>query len=205
MSWVSINWIVAIVLAYIIGSIPSAYIAGRLLKGKDIREEGDRNPGAGNAFRIIGPKAGLLVGAADIAKGAVAVLLAKGLTGSVGAEMIAGVAVVGGHSWPIFLQLRGGRGAASAVGVLIAIVPVPAIPLSLALLLLLPFIRSATLALALLMVPLPLLAWITGQSYSLVAYSVGLPILVGMRHYASSRKLPPPREEPAGEQALPQG
>ena len=123
MGWSGADWAGSLVLAYLIGSIPSAYVAGRLLKGKDIREEGDRNPGAGNAYRILGPKTGLTVGAVDIAKGAVAVLLAKVITGSTGAGMAAGMVAIAGHSWPIFSQLRGGRGAASAVGVFLALIP----------------------------------------------------------------------------------
>ena len=205
MDWAGINWIWAAVLAYLIGSIPAAYLAGRLLKGTDIREEGDRNPGAGNAYRIIGPKIGLAVGVADVAKGGVAILVARGLTGSVGAEMMAGVVVIAGHNWPIFLRLRGGRGAASTVGVFMTLIPIPGVPLSLASLALLPIVRSATVALGLIMVPMPLLAWLTGASYSLVAYSVALPVFVGLRHYWTSRKSHRLQEDQSGGRALPQG
>ena len=207
----SFAWIGAMAMAYVIGSIPSAYMAGRLLKGKDIREEGDHNPGADNAYRTIGPRVGLVVGAVDIGKGAIAVLIANGLTGSTGAGMAAGVAAVVGHNWPIFLQLRGGRGAASTVGVFIALVPIPAIPVSVASLMFLPFVRSTTVVLGLIMIPMPILVWfcmaygLTGASYLLVAYSAGLPIMVGIRHYFTSRKLQVPEEDQAGGQALPQG
>ena len=205
MFWSSFEWLGAMVIAYLIGSIPSAYMAGRVLRKKDIREEGDRNPGAGNVYRTIGPKVGLAVGAADIGKGAAAVLLARGLAGSTGAEMVAGVAAVVGHNWPIFLNLRGGRGAASTVGVIMALVPIPAIPLGLVSLVALPVLKSATFALGLFMVPMPLLAWLTGASYSLVAYSVGLPVIVGIRHYLTSRNLQRLEENQTGGQALPQG
>ena len=205
MFWSSFEWLGAMVIAYLIGSIPSAYMAGRVLRKKDIREEGDRNPGAGNVYRTIGPKVGLAVGAADIGKGAAAVLLARGLAGSTGAEMVAGVAAVVGHNWPIFLNLRGGRGAASTVGVIMALVPIPAIPLGLVSLVALPVLKSATLALGLFMVPMPLLAWLTGASYSLVAYSVGLLVIVGIRHYLTSRNLQRLEENQTGGQALPQG
>ena len=201
----TVGWVFVVVLAYLMGSIPTAYLAGRMLKGKDIREEGDRNPGAGNAYRIIGPKAGIAVGAADIGKAAIAVLVARVVTGSMGAEMAAGVAAVAGHNWSIFLQLRGGRGAASAVGVFIALVPIPAIPLALVSLLLLPIVRSATVVLGLLMIPMPLLVWITGASYYIVAYSVALPVMVGVRHYFGTRKLRSLKQDQAGGQPLPQG
>lgn len=205
MTWTSIEWVAAILLAYLIGSTPSAYVAGRLMRGRDIREEGDRNPGAGNAYRIISPTAGIAVGAVDLSKGAIAILLARGLTGSTGVEMVAGVAAVAGHNWPIYLQLRGGRGAASAVGALIVLMPMPAIPLGLVGLALLPVRKSATITLGLILIPLPFLAWLTGESISLVAYSVGLPVMVGMRHYYTSRKLQRRIESRAEGQALPQG
>jgi glycerol-3-phosphate acyltransferase PlsY len=171
----------------------------------DIRDEGDRNPGAGNAYRTIGPKVGLIVGVVDIGKGAVAVLMAKALTGSAGAGMAAGAMAVVGHNWPIFLQLRGGRGAATTVGVFLALVPIPAIPLSLACLVLLPIIRSATLVLGLMMIPMPLLVWLTGSSSYLVVYSVALPVMVGIRHYLTSRNARRLKEEQAPGLALPQG
>ena len=205
MAWVSIGWIGAMIMAYLVGSIPSAYLAGRLLKGKDIREEGDRNPGAANAYRSIGSKVGLAVGAADIAKGAIAVLIAKLLTGSTGAEMTAGVLAVAGHNWPIFLQFRGGRGGATTVGVLMALVPVPGIPVSLAAVALLPIIKSATIALSMVMVPMALLAWLTGASYPVVAYCVGLPVMAGVRHHLTSKKLQTQQEDPAVGQPLPEG
>ena len=205
MDWPGLGWIGSLVLAYVIGSIPSAYLAGRLLRGKDIREEGDRNPGAGNAYRILGPKIGLGVGAVDVAKGAVAVLVAQAITGSTTAAMAAGAAAVVGHSWPIFARLRGGRGAASAVGVFIALIPTAAIPLGLVAVILLPIVRSATVALGLIMIPMALLAWSTGASLSLVVYAVCLPMLVGVRHYLTSRKPQPAGDDQPEGQALPQG
>ena len=205
MDWVGINWIWAAVLAYLIGSIPAAYLAGRLIKGTDIREEGDRNPGADNAYRTIGPKVGLAVGAADIAKGGVAILIARALTGSVGAEMLAGTVVVIGHNWPIFLRLRGGRGAASTVGVFMTLMPIPAVPLSLVSVALLPIVKSTTVALGLIMIPMPLLAWLTGASAPLVGYSAALPAFVGLRHYWTSRKLHELQGDRSEERALPQG
>ena len=205
MAWFSFDWIGAMVMAYLIGAIPSAYVAGRLVKGKDIREEGDRNPGAGNTYRTIGPKAGMVVGAIDIGKGAIAVLVARALTDGTGAQMMAGVVAIIGHNWPIFLKLRGGRGAASALGVFIALVPMPAIPISLVSLALLPIVRSATIVIGLIMIVTPFVALLIGVSYSIVVYCVGLPVMVGMRHYATSRNLQRPEEEQAGDRALPQG
>ncbi len=205
MAWFSFDWISALIMAYLIGAIPSAYVAGRLIKGKDIREEGDRNPGAGNAYRTIGPKAGVAVGAVDIGKGAGAVLLAAELTGSTSAGMAAGVVAMVGHNWPIFLKFRGGRGAASALGVFIALVPMPAIPISLVSLALLPIVKSTTIVIGLIMISTPFVALLIGAPDSMVAYCVGLPVMVGVRHYITSRNLQRLEDARAGDQALPQG
>ncbi len=204
MGWSGAEWAGSLVLAYLIGSIPSAYVAGRLLMGKDIREEGDRNPGAANAYRVLGPKVGLTVGAIDIAKGALAVVLVNVIIGSTAAAMAAGAVAIVGHSWPIFSQLRGGRGAASAVGVFMALIPIPAIPLSLCAVALLPVVKSATIVLGIIMIPMALLAWITGASLSVILYSLGLPILVGLRHFLTTRKLSQREEEQAESQVIPQ-
>ncbi len=206
------SWFLAIIIGYLVGSIPTAYLAGRRAMGKDIREEGDRNPGAGNVYVSIGPRAGLMVGAVDIGKGVVAVLLAKFLIvgGGNGLAMAAGAAAVAGHTWPIFMKLRGGRGAATTVGVYCALFPIPALPISLACLALLPFVRSATLVLGLIMAPMPLLVWLSGYPVAITIYTIFLPMGVGVRHHLTSRnhgrELPPPTyDQEVEDKMLPDG
>ena len=97
MAWFNVYWIGALVTAYLLGSIPTAYLAGRIGKGTDIRQEGDRNPGAGNVYRVLGPKVGLLVAVVDIGKGALAVAVAKMVMGNMAGEMAAGTLAVAGH------------------------------------------------------------------------------------------------------------
>ena len=92
-----------VLLAYLLGSIPSAYIVGRLARGIDIREVGDGNMGAANVFREIGARAGMVVGLADTSKGIVAVLMARE-AGSGLTPLVAGAAAVVGHAWPIIAQ-----------------------------------------------------------------------------------------------------
>ena len=208
MSWGAQTWISLTLASYVIGGIPTAYVATRLLTGRDIRRLGDRNPGAANVYRNVGPAAGLAVGAIDIGKGAAAVLLVRALTESTGLEMLAGVAVIAGHNWPLYLGLRGGRGAATAVGVLLATLPYLAIPISLLTLVVLRFSKRAVPSLALLFISIPVLAWPVGYSYSLAAYSVGLAVLVGVSHYLTTHRLAygdPPEPEQKAERALPQG
>src|SRR3989304_4401361 len=108
-------WLV-ILIGYLLGSIPTAYIAGRVLKGQDIRHMGDENMGALNAWRMLGHRAGLLVAIVDGLKGALAILLAQAAHASQTVVMFTGTAAVIGHNWPVYIGFRGGRGAATAVG-----------------------------------------------------------------------------------------
>ena len=199
-----IIWLTFGLVSYLIGGLPTAYIAARMLKGQDIRQLGDRNLGAANVYRNIGPAAGVAVGVIDIAKGSVAVLLARGLVDSTVTEMIAGVAVIAGHSWPVHFRLKGGRGAATAVGVLLAMMPALAIPLGLLAVMVLYLTKNAMKPLGFFLICLPLLAWWPAEySSPLVIFSLGIALMVGFSHYLSVRRRS--RPESGGEPALPQG
>jgi glycerol-3-phosphate acyltransferase PlsY len=122
-------WLIPI-LGYFLGSIPSAYIAGRLLNGVDIRQVGNGNVGAANAFRQLGAKVGIAVFAIDAAKGGLATIVAQAVGVSQLWVLLAGAAAVVGHNWPLFLGFRGGRGEATTIGVLLALIPQPVLLLS---------------------------------------------------------------------------
>ena len=197
-------WLILGLVSYLIGGLPTAYIAARMLKGQDIRQLGDCNLGAANVYRNIGPTAGIAVGVIDIAKGSVAVLLARVLVDSTVAEMIAGVAVIAGHSWPVHFRLKGGRGAATAVGVLLAMMPALAIPLGLLAVVVLYLTKNAMKTLGFFLICVPLLAlWPAHYSNPLVIFSLGIPLMVGFSHYLSVRRQLGPNS--GGEPALPQG
>jgi acyl phosphate:glycerol-3-phosphate acyltransferase len=120
--------ILAIAIAYVAGSIPFAYLAGRM-RGVDLRKHGSGNLGATNVIRVLGTKIGLVVFAFDVAKGALPVLfLPRYTTGSMAATWIAigcGAAAILGHARPVFLLFgRGGKGVATAAGVFLALAPV---------------------------------------------------------------------------------
>jgi glycerol-3-phosphate acyltransferase PlsY len=178
-----------VLLAYLLGSIPSAYIAGRLSRGVDIRTLGDGNAGAANAYRELGPGAGVAVLIADVSKGAVAVLVAQAFA-SQPVVLLAGVAVVAGHNWPVYIGFRGGRGQATTIGVLCALLPQAMFILLV--LCAVPFIvtRNTRMAGVILFAPLWLVALLLGAPGVLVAYSVGLPCLVGLTHLLTTRRLP---------------
>lgn len=117
------EYVVFILIAYLLGSIPSGLIVGKIFYGVDIREHGSGNLGATNAFRTLGIKAGTVVIIADILKGTLATLLPIWF----GADLhplIAGMAAAIGHSFPIFAGFRGGKAVATSGGVLLAYEPV---------------------------------------------------------------------------------
>lgn len=178
------GWLSLIIIAYLVGSFPSAYLAGRF-KGVDIRMAGDRNMGAANAYIVLGPRAGIIVAMADMGKGAVAVLIARSLIGTGLPEMMAAVSAVVGHNWPFFSGFRGGRGAATALGALMTILSLATIPLALMSLIVLRLSRSTTVALSFIFVPLPFLAWYVGANSSMITFSVALPVMVGGSHVLS--------------------
>lgn len=206
----SLSWFSLIVTSYLIGGIPTAYLATRMLIGRDIRQLGDHNSGAANVYRNVSARAGLTVGAIDIFKGSVAILLVKSLVGSTPLGMAAGIAVVAGHNWPLHLGLRGGRGAATAIGVLMAMLPALAIPVSALAMIALFITKKAVIGLGLILILVPVLAWPVGYDYPVAIYAVAIAFLVGLSHHISVRWRSLQEEleqspEQAQERARPQG
>ena len=128
---------VILVLSYLAGSIPGSVWVGQLLYGLDVREHGSRNAGATNVFRVLGWKAGLLASAIDVGKG----LLAAGVIATIRlndglpsgydfwqvesvVRLMAGIAAIVGHMFPIWARFRGGKGVNTAAGALFAVTPI---------------------------------------------------------------------------------
>jgi glycerol-3-phosphate acyltransferase PlsY len=109
--------------AYLLGSFPSAYLITRCMTGADIRQLGDGNMGAKNTWLSVGWLPGLVVGVTDAAKGALAVIMAHRFHMPENVVLLAGVCVVLGHDFPLFLGFRGGQGMASMVGVFFILFP----------------------------------------------------------------------------------
>ena len=129
------KFVAIVVIAYLLGSIPFGLIISKLTSGVDVRKYGSGKTGATNVMRTTGTKFGVLTLVLDVAKAAGAVILAKALVGSnilpIGAislnwqiaQVMAGLAVVAGHNWPVFAKFKGGRGVTAYFGTLFAIFP----------------------------------------------------------------------------------
>ena len=114
-------------LAYLLGSISWGYMLLQWKMGVDVREFGSGRTGMSNVLRTGGAKSAVVVLTLDIGKGVMAVALAREVIGTNGAEVAAGLIVLAGHNWPVFLQFKGGRGILTALGGLALMVPVAAI------------------------------------------------------------------------------
>ena len=112
------DYILVAVLAYLIGSIPSGLILGKLFWHTDLREHGSHNIGATNAWRTLGKVPGIAVFIADSLKGQAGVLLGLSFAGTPLAAVIGGLFAIIGHSFSLFLRFRGGKGVATSLGVL---------------------------------------------------------------------------------------
>ena len=117
-----IKTILALIIGYLLGSIPFALILGKLVGGVDVRKHGSGNLGGTNVIRILGAKVGVPVILLDMAKGFLAALIGSLLGGEVLA-LIAGIMAIAGHFYPIFAGFKGGKGVATGAGVFFFLVP----------------------------------------------------------------------------------
>ncbi|HTE46650.1 MAG TPA: glycerol-3-phosphate 1-O-acyltransferase PlsY [Gemmatimonadaceae bacterium] len=193
-----ISVVVAVVASYLLGSIPSAYVAGKS-RGIDLRKHGSGNLGATNVMRVLGTKIGLLVFAVDMTKGAVPVLFFPRwipvsdlpFGDPVIMAIICGVAAIIGHVRPIYLKFgKGGKGVATAAGMFLALAPVPT---SLTLLIFaVVLLASGYVSLGSLtsaaMLPV-LLALTSGTRSPVFAISVVVAVLVFWTHRANITRL----------------
>ena len=192
--------VIAIIIGYVFGSFPAAYLAGRLRKGIDIRDVGSRNMGAMNVFYQVGRVDATLVTLADLGKGVGAILLVRWLSGKglissfdLLTALTATAAIIG-HIFPVFLKFRGGKGAATAIGILIFLMPW-AVPFLFAVFFTALLItRNPTFSYSLLLIVFPLVAGFIyvdhyDEPLSLVFYSTALGIFLGIQYIPRLREM----------------
>jgi len=189
-------WIlIGIITSYFLGSIPTAYIFGRLVKGIDIRNFGSGNVGATNALRVLGRGPGVAVLILDILKGFLAVVILGNLfivkamlLPEETLRLILGLSSICGHNWTVFLNFKGGKGIATTLGVLLGLsTKIAGLKLILALLILTWFLiffvsRIVSVASVLTGIALPVFMVVFKQSHVLVSSGVLLCIFVILRH-----------------------
>jgi len=194
--------ILAIIFAYLLGSIPVGYILGRALKGIDVRRFGSGNFGATNVFRVVGPLPGLIVLALDIFKGLIPVavfgdFLLYNFPGfdHIFVRLILAVAAVCGHNWTIFLNFKGGKGIATTTGALVGLsLKIPALGLIFGLCLgvwVLVVLITGYISLGSILAAcsLPIFMLIFHQPAKLVVFAALLCVFAVYRHNSNIRRL----------------
>ena len=174
---------IAVIACYLLGSVPFAAVAARL-KGVDLRRQGSGNLGATNAIRVLGPAIGVPVLLADLLKGLVAVTWIPRALGvsATGWVLLAGVAAILGHVWPVYLRFRGGKGVATAAGVFLGLAPAAtgiAIVVFVATLFASRYVSLSSMASA---VSLPIALALTGAPRVVLGVGGAIAILVLVKH-----------------------
>ena len=178
-----------VVFSYLVGSISTAVLVSRLMALPDPRTGGSGNPGATNVLRLGGKKAGALTLLGDVLKGVLPVLIAKQVSDSDAVVVGAAVAAFLGHLYPVFLSFKGGKGAATALGVVAALSWPVGLAISATWLLVAAVSRYSSLASILAALTAPLYATWMGQSIAVVLGMIAMSALLIMRHQANIARL----------------
>jgi acyl phosphate:glycerol-3-phosphate acyltransferase len=189
-----------ILFGYTLGSVPFAFLIARRA-GIDVRVAGSGNVGAANVLRTTGTPFGILVMTLDVAKGAVAVLVAYLAEGTLPSMAAAGAAAIVGHIYPVWLRFHGGKGVAVAAGVFSVLAPVAAAIAAAAFLATVWTTRLVSLGSVIATVTLPSAAWLAGAPRSVVIAAAGVGALILFRHRANVRRILRGTERRMGERA----
>jgi acyl phosphate:glycerol-3-phosphate acyltransferase len=187
------NILLSFGIAYLLGSFPTAYLAGRL-KGKNIFTTGSGNMGAMNTARNVGYVLGVLVLIVDLAKGALATHLGLQLADFTGA-LAAGIGVILGHAFSVFVGFKGGKGLATALGVSLPLYPLGGLAALVLLLLLIALLRNSNRASSVLAVLYPFLVtyvmYLSGSRLSLQLLFISvlvIAVIIFIKHIPDLRK-----------------
>jgi glycerol-3-phosphate acyltransferase PlsY len=181
--------VVALSLGYLVGSIPFAWLVGRLATGVDVRRAGSGNVGAANVLRTGGVAVAVCVLLLDMAKGVASVLWAARLTTGESGPALAGLAAVVGHIYPVWLRFRGGKGVATAAGVFSVLTPFAVAPAAVVFVLTVWATRYISLGSILATLALGPIAWTTGASSTATATAAAVAALIVFRHRSNIGRL----------------
>jgi glycerol-3-phosphate acyltransferase PlsY len=176
-------------IGYLLGSMPNGYLAGRWLKGIDLRQCGSGSTGATNVLRNVGKAPALVVFLLDVGKGALAVLLAKSFGLNDWVQVLAGLAALAGHIWPVWLGWKGGKAVATGLGMFLGL----AWPVGLAcfglFMAVISISRIVSLSSVVAAIGLPVLMVLAGASGASISVSVVASVMVLWRHRSNIERL----------------
>ncbi len=180
--------IIVTLFSYLLGSIPTGYIIGSLA-GVDIRKVGSGNVGATNVARVVGKKRGLLTLIADVTKGFLPVFVAGRLGLSHTAVALVAIAAFLGHLYPVFLKFQGGKGVATALGVLLALAPMATVVLIALFGVVAGSSRLVSLSSIVAALAAPIMLWSLSYSPIVIATGVFLAVMITVRHRDNIQRL----------------
>jgi glycerol-3-phosphate acyltransferase PlsY len=191
-----------VVAAYLIGSISFSILVSKWLKGTDIRQHGSGNAGATNTLRVLGKVPATFVLLMDLFKGIGSVWLAYGFAPeSEWLPMLAGLAVISGHNWPIYFGFRGGKGVATTVGVMGSLALIPVLLASLVALTSIAVTRYVSLGSLIFATLLPIIIFLMEGSLPVMIAAGLVLILTYVRHSSNISNLLKGEERKLGEKA----
>lgn len=179
--------VLALVVSYLIGSIPFGYIIARS-RGIDIRQHGSGNIGATNVWRTLGPLPGAAAFAGDAGKGFLAVLLGR-YVGLEGAELLTGLAALAGHSWPVYLKFKGGKIIATGAGVVLALSPATILVALVVWLAVLGIFRYVSLSSICAALSVPVSFYFFEGGWKNVAFGVMIAVFAVFKHIPNIKRL----------------
>lgn len=193
-----LNLALSLILAYLIGSIPTSFIFAKVLKGTDIRKHGSGNVGATNVFRVVGKLPAVIVLLLDIFKGVFSVLFLSnvffnntiGITVGLGVyKILLGACAIAGHAWSVFLKFKGGKGVATTAGVIFVLAPQVLIASFIVWVGVFSVLRIVSVASIISSMFLPIFGIIFGQPLSNILFYVFLCIIGTYKHKSNIRRL----------------
>lgn len=191
--------ILVILISYILGSIPFGYIVSKLVKKIDIRDYGSGNIGATNTLRILGPFVASIVLIGDIGKGYFSIYLSRLIIhDSIFILTIAGLAVICGHDWSLFLKFKGGKGVATTFGVILALNPMISILAAIVWGIVIITTRYASLSSISAVISIIIFTILFKQPYEYIIFSMIILILTIFTHKENIKRLKLGNEDKIG-------
>lgn len=174
--------------SYLVGSIPNGYLVGKIY-GIDIRQFGSKNIGATNIFRVLGPKPAFWVFLTDAAKGVAGVFIGQAVFDLPAAALLGGIGAIAGHNWSVFLGFKGGRGVATALGVIAVLVPKVTVIVFLVWAVIVYITRYVSLGSIIAALVAPPLIWLFGERTEYLYFGVVAAFFVIARHRPNIQRL----------------
>ncbi len=181
-------FVLSIIIGYLLGSANSSLIVGKFY-GVDIRKHGSGNAGTTNALRVLGKKAAAFVLAGDLLKGVLSYLVGYFITGSATGGMIAGVAAIFGHVWPVFFGFKGGKGVLTSLAVLLMMDWSVALALLGVFIIIVAITRYVSLGSVIAAILFPIVSTVVGRDGGRIAASAIICVLIVVMHRTNIKRL----------------